>query len=220
MTWPLVALSGLLDPNVYVKGYVPSGVDVGVDISQNLLKINELVEGANELNTNLATEVTAGEDRDSTLSGHTVAIQYNANTNSTQASQISALQGVIGAAERSFTTAQAPSPAEMVNYAFFICTSNSSLEFNLPGKGVDIQNYGSTPGAKTIINKGTGNLTITIGVSASSGHWGDGTASRAGDVANLVLTQGESVTVYPVPYADDERAWAIVAGKSYADLVT
>jgi len=88
MAWPLVALSGLLDPNVYVPGYVPTGTDVGADISAVLNKTTELVDGANELKVGLDAEVAAGLVRDGTLAAHQIVIQTNIDNIATNVTAI------------------------------------------------------------------------------------------------------------------------------------
>jgi len=66
-TWPINELSGLLDPNVYVTGYTPTGVDVGADIAQVLNKANEVAVGANELKVSLDAGVVTDAAHDAQI---------------------------------------------------------------------------------------------------------------------------------------------------------
>ena len=91
-TWPINELSGLLDPDVFVPGYFPTGTDVGAEIVQVLTKANETVVGANELKVDLDDEVELGDNRDITLAAHAAAIQINLDKSNTNASDITDLE--------------------------------------------------------------------------------------------------------------------------------
>lgn len=92
MAWPLVELSGLLDPNVFVTGYTPTGVDVGAEISQVLNKVNETIVGANDLKVDLDAEVSAGLARDGRLDTHDTLIQSALNASSNNTNDINLLE--------------------------------------------------------------------------------------------------------------------------------
>lgn len=91
-TWPINELSGLLDPDVFVLGYYPTGVDVGAEISQVLNKINDVIVGANELKVDLTAEEDAGEVRDALIAGNVTAIQFVADASSDNTNAVSDLE--------------------------------------------------------------------------------------------------------------------------------
>jgi hypothetical protein len=75
---PVTPLSGLIDANVFVPGYTPTGSDVGAEIVQVLNKLNETLALANTNEAGVATNVSDIADAVADIASNLAAIAINA----------------------------------------------------------------------------------------------------------------------------------------------
>jgi len=214
-TWPINELAGLLDPNVFVTGYYPTGVDVGAEIAQVLNKGNETVEGANELKVGLDAEVTAGLGRDTDISNNTTAIQQAFNQIIDNTADIAALgSGILNTIHHVDDGSVHSLTPDLYKASSFFVVTNGYIK--LPS-GVDqASDFGDGFGTATIVHAkaGAGSLLVTLGDSGDYGYWIDGNQCT-GTNYSLLIPKGSSVVVYPVDVGSNDMRWTAISGEDY-----
>jgi len=221
-TWPINELSGLLDPNVYVTGYTPTGVDVGADIAQVLNKANEVAVGANELKVSLDAGVVTDAAHDAQIAALLASLTTAFGLITANADDIDALETASYNALRTVAFGERPVvllPDAYQAHRYFVILGGPTCEFYLPS-GVDqADQFLEGFGPATIVNYGT---SVEVYVGDNNGEWGvwsNGNTCSASD-NYIVLATGESITVYPVDTSANTIAWAMIAGKTVSDLTT
>ena len=191
----VVTLTGLIDPNVFVPGYTPTGTDVGTEIATVLTKGNETIVLAN------ANEIKADANAAAIIVTDAAVAAIDVRT--------TALEGSAGNAYLAIGDGPTVLTHEQCeDYEFIIAlpTSDGNLTLPLP---TDIETV--LPHPVTILNSAASQA-MSIQIAAFTVWSNNG-------IGAIALASGESVTLYPMPYAGAVAArWAPIAGKSVADI--
>ena len=189
------SIPGVLDPAVYVDGYVPHGEEVGGDFNQLITKTNEVIVDVNANTGNLViadAAITVNEDNITDLDGRVIVLEGLTSENAI----------VFDDSPESLSFAAA------AVYEVIVIGAGANTVV-LPTDGV------LDP---LVRNKIVIIATEAAGGSveiAGSGSWGDDSE----DSFTLPLAVTESVTVIATQKAASTVRWNIVAGKAYSDLI-
>jgi hypothetical protein len=194
---PIITLAGMVDVSAFVDGSTTATASkVVAEFGQLLSKTNEIVTGI----TVVAADLDTAEGTLSAMSNHEA--------------RIGAIEGRSGIL------------VELSSSTITTSVANANTAIVIGSTGVDTvvtltagNDEGATIGKTITIISGKATFSVYVRIAQQGQQWGNGNDYLKG----FVLAPGESITLAPFTVIVSNSVkfrWAIVAGKTWANIVT